>query len=103
MSYTAMQKLALLSNYASGDGSGTPQRFQGGKAQHAVVASSFDGGTVTLEGLGPDGSTYVEIATGLTANGVQTVDIPPGQYRATVSGTSTATAALYSTLIGIPD
>jgi len=103
MGKTAMQKLELLSNVSSGDANGTPKVFHGGKAQHQVIASDFDGGTVTLQGLAVDGSTYVEITTGLTANGVQVVDLPPGLYRAALSGTTTAAAGVYSTLIGIPD
>ncbi len=51
----------------------------GGKYQVSVVGSTF--GTVTLQALGPDGSTYLNAATAFSANGLAVVELPPGQYK----------------------
>jgi hypothetical protein len=44
-----------------------------------VIGSTF--GTVTLQRLGPDGSTYLAALTAFSANGTANVDFPPGQYK----------------------
>lgn len=69
----------------------------GGKYGIAVLAT-FGGGNVVLQGLGPDGSTYVPMHTAITAAGVATVDIPPGQYRWAV----TTATAVYASVARIP-
>jgi hypothetical protein len=68
--------------------------LRGGK--YAVMAlATFGGGSVKLQALGPDGSTYLSLATtsDFTAAGGATVDLPPGQYRFTVA-TATVVYAL---------
>lgn len=76
-----------------------PFELKGGKYGAAVVAT-FGGGSVKLQMLGPDGSTYVSVAsaTDFTAAGYGTVDLPPGKYRWTVA---TATA-VYAVVCRIP-
>jgi hypothetical protein len=49
------------------------------KAFSNVIASTY--GTVTLQALGPDGSTWLTAATAFAANGTETADLCPGQYR----------------------
>ena len=51
----------------------------GGLYGLAVIGTSF--GSVTLQILGPDGSTYLTAATAITANGTALADLPPGTYR----------------------
>jgi hypothetical protein len=53
--------------------------LQGGKYAMDTIGTSF--GSVTLQRLGPDGSTYVTAATAVVANGAATVDLPPGIYK----------------------
>lgn len=78
-------------------------RLQGGRYVMTVIAT-FGGGNVQLQMLGPDASTYVApfniagSANNLTANGSQTLDLPPGQYKFVVA---TATA-VYANLAAIP-
>ena len=51
----------------------------GGKYAVSVIGSTF--GTVTLEILGPDGSTYLTALTAFSANGIADVDLPPGLFK----------------------
>lgn len=53
--------------------------LSGGKYQLAVIGSTF--GTVTLQVLGPDGTTYLTAATAFAANGAVAVDLAAGTYK----------------------
>ena len=53
--------------------------LDGGKYCIDVIASTF--GTVTLQRLGPDGSTYLTALNAFSANGTANADLPPGQYK----------------------
>jgi hypothetical protein len=61
--------------------SATTSQFllKGGRYLLACIASTY--GTVTLQALGPDGSTWLTAATAFAANGTETADLCPGQYR----------------------
>ena len=74
-------------------------QLAGGKYAAAVVAT-FGGGSVKLQALGPDGSTYLSVSSGtdFSAAGFQTVDLPPGSYRWTIATAS----AVYARLARIP-
>lgn len=72
-------------------------QLRGGKYGIAALGT-WGGGSATLEALGPDGSTYLTAATAISANGVATVDLPPGQYRFAIA---TATA-VYLSITRIP-
>lgn len=74
-------------------------RLDGGRYAVAVVAT-FGGGSVKLQALGPDGSTYLSPASAsdFTAAGYATVDLPPGQYRFTIA---TATA-VHASIAAVP-
>lgn len=91
-------RLELLSNT---DETGSAHQWPGGKGQFALVGT-VSGATITLEQLGPDGSTWVSLgsAVALTAAGVGVFEAPAGQIRALVaSGTP---SGLYATVVGIP-
>jgi hypothetical protein len=74
--------------------------LQGGYYMVAAVAT-WSSGSVELQALGPDQSTYLSLPTALklTANGMIAGYLPPGTYKfvvvATVSG-------LYVSATGIP-
>lgn len=72
-------------------------RLSGGKYA-AEVAATFGGGSVKLQTLLPDQSTWASIGstTDFTANGVATVDLPPGQYRFTITTASAVFASIAS-------
>jgi hypothetical protein len=67
--------------------------LDGGKYWFAAVGT-FNGGTVALQKLGPDGQTFVNAgataSVAFTTNGNGVVDLPPGQYQVTVTGSTTA-------------
>lgn len=75
----------LLSN-----ASATSSNFQwgGGRGMFSAVAT-WGGGSVQLQYMGPDGTTWLNVGAALTANGLATFELPPGLIRATVA---TATA-----------
>lgn len=62
---------------ASGNSAAFP--LKGGQYGVDVLASTF--GTVTLKKLAQDGTSYVAVMTAFSANGYNTVYIPPGTYR----------------------
>lgn len=64
----------------------------GGKYWFSAVGT-FNSGTFTLQRLGPDGQTWVSVATALTANGGNVSDLPPGKYQVTVTGSTTASVS----------
>jgi hypothetical protein len=53
--------------------------LKGGKYFLSCIASTY--GTVTLQTLGADGSTWLTAATAFAANGTETADLCGGQYR----------------------
>lgn len=64
------------------------------------VTATFGGGTVKLQMLGPDGSTWQDVgsSTTFTSAGQATVQLPPGSYRVNIA-TSTA---VYASVARIP-
>ena len=79
----------------------TSDTFQlvGGKYWFSAVGT-WNSGTFTLQRKGPDGTTFVTVATALTANGGNTSDLPPGTYQVTVTGSTTA--AVWWEVVRIP-
>ena len=57
----------------------SPFTLDGGRYALELIGSTL--GTVTLQRLGPDGSTYLTAATAFTGNGTALVDLPPSTYR----------------------
>lgn len=76
--------MMLLSNASA---TGSAVQWGGGTGVFTCVGT-FGGGTVTLQFLGPDESTWVTMGfdTTLTANGSGMFTCPPGKIRAAVSG-----------------
>lgn len=64
-----------------------PVELRGGR-YGVLCQATFGGGSVKLQVQLPDGSTYVSVvaATDFTAasTAMVTVDLPPGQYKATI-------------------
>ena len=58
---------------------GSTSTAKGGTYRMAVIGSTF--GTVTLQKLGPDGSTYLTAATAVAANGIATLTLERGTYK----------------------
>jgi hypothetical protein len=81
--------------------SATPTSFplRGGKYAVSALAT-WGGGSAKLQVLGPDGSTYLSVAsaTDFTANGYAAIDLGPGDYRLLIA---TATA-IYAQIVRIP-
>lgn len=86
--------VALLAN-ASATGSWT--RWGGGRT--ALVTFGTLPTTYKLQILGKDGSTAVDVAT-ITAAGVTSYDLPPGEYRMSVD--SGSPSGLYADLVSVP-
>lgn len=69
-----------------------------------TVTATWGGGSVDFKRLSADGATYVSVLTSpasgstFTANGYQTVNIPPGTYQLTVT-TATAVYADITSVI----
>lgn len=72
----------LLSNASA---TGNPTTWCGGRGVFSL-AGTVGGATITLQYLGPDGSTYLTGATALTAVGLVAFELPPGKIRALVAG-----------------
>jgi hypothetical protein len=72
----------------------------GGGLYGMDVVGTFGGGSVKLQRLAADGSTYVSVASGtdFSANGFATAYLPAGSYRLTIA---TATA-VYASVQRIP-
>lgn len=81
--------------------SATPAAFalDGGLYELAGVAT-WSAGNIELQGLGPDGSTYLSAPTAmkLTANGKIQGYLPPGQYKLII----TTSTAVYATISRVP-
>lgn len=74
--------------------------LRGGKYGVDAVAT-FSAGSVKLQRLAADKSTYLSVSSGtdFSAAGYASVDLPPGTYRFTIA---TATA-VYAAICRIPD
>ena len=79
------QILKLASN--SGPSAGTTPVVTGigGKFMLQAISGGWGGGNAQLQEMGPDGSTWLNVGTAMTANGVQVLDLPPGSYRAVIT------------------
>lgn len=63
-----------------------------------MVTATWGGGNVTLKGLCADGTTYVAVATAISADGYATAYLPAGKYRLDI----TTATAMYLTISPIP-
>lgn len=62
-----------------------------------TVSATFGGGSITLQRLAADGTTYVTCLTAFTVAGYATVSLPPGTYKFAIA---TATA-VYVDIVAI--
>jgi hypothetical protein len=62
-----------------------------------TVHASFGGGTVTLQRLTTDGSTYVTVLTAFSADGYASANLPSGTYRLTIATATAVYADVVST------
>lgn len=78
--------------------SATPTAFTLDGGVYGILAkATWGGGSVTLQRLAFDATTYVTVLTALAADGYATASLPPGTYRLLVA-TSTA---IYIEIIAI--
>lgn len=82
----------LLDNAAA---TGDAVQWPGGRGVFSVSATDFDGNTISLQAILPDGATYLNTGTNttLTANGFGGFDLPPCKIKAAVTGAGTTVAA----------
>jgi hypothetical protein len=79
-------------SYSNIAASTSPFTLQPGGLYGVDCVATFGGGSVKLQKLAQDGSTYVSVSSGtdFTTAGYATVNLPTGTYRLTIA---TATAA----------
>ncbi len=72
--------------------------LEGGEYGAVYMASWGSGGSVTLQILGPDGSTWIAVTAAWLANGTAVLALPPGNYRFAI----TTATGVYVNLARIP-
>lgn len=92
----AAQGIILMKNVST-TGAGAQATWVGGRSA-LVVMGTFPT-TATLQLLGPDGSTWITMATPSTA-GSTALDLPAGTYRMNLTGGSPA--GFYASLATVP-
>lgn len=66
--------------------SATPASFTMRGGNYGLTChATWGGGSVTLQRLSPDGSTYVTVMNALTADGYGNANLPSGTYRLAVT------------------
>lgn len=90
---TNIRDIQIFKNVSATQG---PFTLHGG-AYAVKVLATFGGGSVTLQVLADDGSTYVTCLTAFSANGYATVNLPSGTYQFLV----TTATAVYVSIISI--
>lgn len=81
------------------DGTATTEAFRllGGK--YALTVNATGAGSVKVQNLSVDGSTYVDVSAGITATtGFAILDLPPGTYKIAIA----TFTAVYVSLTPIP-
>jgi hypothetical protein len=64
------------------------------------ISGTFSSGSVQIQTLSIDGSTWIPVGSSVSANGVQVLELPIGQYRTAVSG---SVSAVYFSLTRIAE
>ncbi|WP_374601050.1 hypothetical protein [Niveibacterium sp.] len=88
--------MTLLQNASA---TSSAKSWPGGRGS-VVASGSFGGATLQLQGLGPDGATWVSVGAALTSAGQTVFEMPPGQIRILVSGGTPS--ALYAQAARVP-
>ena len=68
--------------------------WDGGRGVFAAVAT-WGGGSAQLQYLGPNGSTWLNVGSALTADGLQSFELPPGMIRCAVATATAVYAAAH--------
>jgi hypothetical protein len=68
-------------------------KLEGGQYT-ATVSATWNAGSVTLQTLSADGSTWLTAMTAFSANGIASAVLPAGQYRFAI----TSATAVYATI-----
>lgn len=81
--------------------SATPTAFTLRGGLYAItVMATWGGGSVTLQRLAHDNTTYVTVTDAFTENGFVTVSLPPGTYRLLVATASAIYVDVTSIVFG---
>lgn len=94
---TAPLNVVLMSNSAT---AGAAQPWLGG-AGVLVGVGTFNGATITLQYLGPDGVTWISTTFTLTANGLVAFTLPQGKIQVVVSVATPS--AMFVNAIAVPN
>jgi len=92
VTYNQVEKFSF-SNIATNT---TPFVLRGGN-YGVTVTATFGGGSVTLQRLAPDGSTWVTVVAAFTAVGYANAFLPGGSYRLTIATATAVYADVVST------
>lgn len=94
----ASTSLPLLDNVTGGGISGSSHIWPGGEGIFSA-AGTFGGGTVRLQFLGPNESTWIDAGSSafISVAGGCVFSLAPGLIRATIAGSSSAMYAKAST------
>lgn len=93
----AVHGVSIASN-VSAAGTYGPVSFTGGRAAMVASASTTFPTSIQLQLLGPDGSTWINMGSTLTAAGVSVQDLPAGQYKAVVVGTTSGLSVVITSI-----
>jgi hypothetical protein len=103
-----MLHTASVELLANATATGDWKQWPGGRGFFVVIATDFDGESVALQMLGPDGLTPVDVmdvggnVATLSANGGVLFELPPCPIRAAVSTGGGTTVAIYARADRIP-
>jgi len=88
-----------VENIVLANKSATPASFtlRGGNYSIEAVAT-WGGGSVTLNRLAADGSTYVSTGISFTANGYQNQNLPSGTYQLAIASATAVYVDIVSTV-----
>lgn len=94
-----MKRLMLLE---SSTGTGSAVQWEGGRLMFEAVSSSWGGGSVKLQVLLLDGTTWVDVGsdTTLTADGIGGAELPICSIRAVATTATGVTAAVRGNGLG---
>jgi hypothetical protein len=63
------------------------------------ISATWGSGNVQIETLSLDNSSWLNVGSAVTANGVSTYDLPAGQYRLAISSGATAIYAALTKIV----
>lgn len=75
----------ILSNFSSGGTAPTPVHWSGGDG-YVFVQGTIGSATFQLQVLGPDGVTYMNLGSAISAVGISTFSAPPTMLKVVPAG-----------------